>query len=53
MQHVPIYPSDFAGDLKAAVRDAWLAQPVQHATLDLTVMSSSPALGVEPTEELL
>ena len=27
----------------------WLAQSVQHATLDLKVMSSSPVLGVELT----
>ena len=28
---------------------AWLAHSVQHVTLDLRVMSSSPMLGVEPT----
>jgi len=27
----------------------WLAQSVDHATLDLKVMSLSPTLGVEPT----
>lgn len=29
--------------------NAWLAQPIEHATLDLGVMSSSPTLGVEMT----
>ena len=28
---------------------AWLAQLVEHATVDLGVMSSSPTLGVEIT----
>ena len=28
---------------------AWLAQLVEHATLDLRVVSSSPTLGMEPT----
>jgi len=27
----------------------WLAQSVEHVTLYLTVMSSSPTLGMEPT----
>ena len=27
----------------------WLAQSVEHATLDLGVVSSSPMVGVEPT----
>ena len=26
---------------------AWLAQPVEHATLDLRVVSLSPMLGIE------
>ena len=28
---------------------AWMAQLVEHATLDLGVMSSSPTLGIELT----
>ena len=28
-------------------RAAWLAQPEEHATLDLRVMSPSPTLGIE------
>ena len=28
---------------------AWMAQLVEHVTLDLRVMSSSPTLGMEPT----
>jgi len=35
--------------LKSEDRDAWLAQSVEHATLDLGVMSSSPTLGTELT----
>ena len=31
------------------VRGAWLAQPVEHVTLNLRVLSSSPTSGVEPT----
>ena len=27
----------------------WLAQSVEHATIDLWVINSSPPLGVEPT----
>ena len=30
-------------------RAAWLAQSVEHMTLDLRVESSSPKLGMEPT----
>ena len=30
-------------------RGTWLAQSVEHATLDLGVVSSSPALGAEIT----
>ena len=33
----------------ACPRGAWLAQSVEHATLDLSVVSSSPKLGAEPT----
>ena len=29
--------------------DAWLAQSVEHATLDLRAVSSTPMLGVEIT----
>ena len=32
--------------LKYCSRSAWLAQSVEHATLDLGVMSSSAALGI-------
>ena len=31
-------------------RGAWLARSVEQVTLDLGVVSSSPALGMEPTE---
>lgn len=34
---------------KKELRGAWLAQSVEHRTLDLRVVSSSPTLGVEPT----
>jgi len=30
-------------------RGTWLAQPVEHVTLYLRVVGSSPMLGVEPT----
>ena len=30
------------------LRDVWWAQSVEHATLDLRVMSSSPTLGMKP-----
>ena len=30
-------------------RGIWLAQSIEHATVDLGVMSSSPRLGVEIT----
>ena len=30
-------------------RDTWLAQSIEHATLDLRVVSSSPALGAKLT----
>ena len=33
--------------LKNWVRDTWMAQLEEHATLDLTVMTLSPTLGVE------
>ena len=32
-----------------SARGAWLAQSVEHATLDLRVVSSSPTLDMEPT----
>jgi len=35
--------------LKNLSRGTWLAQSAEHATLDLTVLSSSPMLGVEIT----
>ena len=35
--------------LKKQDRDTWLAQLVQHATLDLRVLCSSPMLSVEMT----
>ena len=28
---------------------AWLAQLVEHVTLDLGIVSSSPTIGIEPT----
>ena len=31
------------------IRSAWLAQSVEHATLDLGIVSLSPTLGVEIT----
>ena len=34
---------------KPHLRGTWLAQMVEHATLDLGVMSLSPVLGIEPT----
>ena len=34
---------------KLTLRGAWPAQSVEHATLDLRVVSSSPTLGIEPT----
>ena len=36
---------------KIAGGGTWLIQWVQHATLDLRIMSSSPTLGIEPTLE--
>lgn len=33
------------------LRGAWLAQSVEHATLDLGVMSLSPTLGVDITKK--
>jgi len=34
---------------KNCIWDAWLAQSVEHMTLDLGVVNSSPVLGGEPT----
>lgn len=34
---------------KLRFRGAWLAQLVEHLTLELRILSSSPMLGVEPT----
>ena len=36
-------------DVLKSVLDAWLAQSVEHVTLALEVVSSSPTLGVEIT----
>ena len=36
-------------NLYGVVGGSWLAQLVEHETLDLTVMSSSLSLDVEPT----
>lgn len=33
------------------MKGIWLAQPVERAALDLRAVSSSPTLGVEPTEQ--
>ena len=33
----------------STARDAWLAQSVEHVTLDPGILNSSPTLGVEPT----
>lgn len=37
--------------IRKGMRDTWLAQLVEHATLDLGVMGSSPVLGVEITSK--
>ena len=41
-------------DIKTKIkqkRDAWLGQSVEHATLDLRIMSLSPPLGAEITRK--
>ena len=35
--------------VKQSIRGTWLAQSVEYTTLDLGVVSSSPALGIELT----
>lgn len=35
--------------IKSTLKGTWLVQPVERATLDLGVLSSSPTLGVEIT----
>ena len=37
------------GVLDKIFRDAWLARLIEHVTLDLEVVSSSPTLGIEIT----
>ena len=37
-----------AGSNLKSLRGTWLAQSVEHKTLDLKVVRSSPRLGVEP-----
>ena len=40
----------FYSDSKSSKRSSsWLAQSVEHVTLDLEVVSSSPTLGIEIT----
>lgn len=36
-------------EIKEDLGGAWLAQTLEHATLDLRIMGSSPTLGIELT----
>ena len=45
------FGNQFSCFLKLKHKGAWLAQSVEHVTLDFRVVSSSPTLGVEPAEK--
>ena len=45
-----ILSEDNFSEQEIFLRGAWLAQSVEHVTLDLGVMSSSPTLGIVKKE---